>query len=139
MAEKALVYGTVIEGGKGPVDPDYGVPGGEHPDQGLPPYVWHGLPPLPPGIDNELPPTVWPPDFPVFVPDPNPPGTWPPPGTVWPPLDPSDGITGKGLLLVIVVGGGRRAYRWIVTDKPIPPPDKPPDGGGKPPDAQPKR
>jgi hypothetical protein len=39
----------------------------------------------------------------------------PPPGTVWPPLNPGDGIGGKVLALVWLVGIG---YKWAVLETP---------------------
>jgi len=85
-----------------------------------PPVVGGGPiipPPLPPGIDwPSLPPVINPPpDYPVALP-PHLDNSLPAPGTIWPPLDPSDGIEGKTLLLVAVVGAGQRKYRWVVVD-----------------------
>ena len=86
-----------LPGISGPVDPDYGIDTGHHPDQGLPGPVDPGFGvPLPPVIDNELPaePGVWPPQRPNYPVDPGwglpvPPNVWPkPPGSVWPPLVP---------------------------------------------------
>lgn len=52
-----------------------------------------------------------------------------PPGTIWPPLNPGDGVQGKGLLLILVLGAdGVEKFKWLVIDAP----------GMWPPVAQPK-
>lgn len=108
---------------------DNSLPGGSGLPPGLgtkptPPSIWppNGLPPLPPGINNDLPsiPGVWPsprppgiwpnpPDWPIVIPQP--PDKPLPPVEVWPPLPPSAGIAGKALILIWIVGVG---YRWLV-------------------------
>ena len=109
---KVLAVINFIDRHGRPVDPGYGVPGGEHPDQGLPgggEYPDQGLPggegPVDPGYGVGLPPVIdnglpgrpprpdqgLPPTYPV-KPDqglPNPPQVWPkPPLGIWPPLAP---------------------------------------------------
>lgn len=79
-----------------PGAPDQGLPGdGESPgkpDQGLPPGSSGS-----PGV----------PSHPIAL----------PPGTVWPPLNPGDGVVGKGWLLVIVLGAdGKHKAKWIFID-----------------------
>jgi hypothetical protein len=127
---------------------------GEHPDQGLPPgspgTPTHPIeiPPLPPGAPAHpivLPPSGGYPSHPIFIPaTPEHPIALPP-GTVWPPLNPGDGVGGQGWLLVVVVGSdGRHKWKWIaVSAPPIPGvpthPIEPPMTGGKPPQVpQPK-
>ena len=134
-----LCYITPVSGGH----PDQGLPPGE---PGTPTHPIE-LPPLPPGTKPEHPITLPPgggtPSHPIFVPiepahpiagEPPTPshpiagGGEPvtpehpislPPGTIWPPLNPGDGVQGKGLLLVIVVGSdGRSKYKWVVVDAP---------------------
>jgi len=129
---------TPVDSEGRPVDPGYG--------QGHPihrpsnPIV---LPPTPPGVnlpDNTLPGGGYP-TYPVFIPDrpdntlPTPPAPTPP-GTIWPPLNPGDGVSGKCWLLVLVVGTEHSRYRWILVDAD----GKPPTVGGPkpPPIAQPK-
>lgn len=129
MPQGTLAWITPVSGGH----PDQGLPGGgEYPDQGLPggggrPSHPIALPPLPPGVPTPpiaLPPTVWPPQPPSAGGPSNPiviPGTPEhpialPPGTVWPPLNPGDGVGGKALLLAWVVGTDK--YRWVVVDVP---------------------
>jgi hypothetical protein len=83
---------TLPGGGEGPIDPDYGIDEGGHPDQGLPGFGGggglhpdQGLPRPPPG--------VWPPLTPSHPIQPAPPGT--PPGAIWPPIggvDPGYGL-----------------------------------------------
>lgn len=111
-----------------PVDPGYG--------QGHPihrpsnPIV---LPPTPPGVnlpDNTLP-SGGHPSYPIHIPV-GPDNTLPtptPPGTIWPPLNPGDGVSGKCWLLVFVIGTEHARYRWILVDAD----GKPPTGGIKPP------
>ena len=79
------------------------------------------IPPLPPGIK---PPETWPPPleigggpvYPISIPE-TPDNSLPTqPGRIWPPLNPSDGVQGKVLLLVWVVGTDR--YRWVVVEAP---------------------
>ena len=83
-----------------PPRPDQGLPPtGGKPDQGLPPTGSppkpdQGLPGSQPGVDNSLP---------------------VPPATVWPPLPPGTGVSGKALILIWVVGVG---YRWLVVSGP---------------------
>jgi hypothetical protein len=150
MPQGTLAWITPVSGGH----PDQGLPGSEYPDQGLPggggrptrPSHPVALPPLPPGVAPPiaLPPTLWPPTPPGEGGPTNPiviPGTPEhpialPPGMVWPPLDPSDGVQGKALLLAWVVGTGK--YRWVVVDVPEGPSTLPLPGGGLPPRPQPK-
>lgn len=43
-----------------------------------------------------------------------------PPGTIWPPLNPGDGVQGKGLLLILVLGAdGVEKFKWLVVDLPV--------------------
>jgi hypothetical protein len=43
-----------------------------------------------------------------------------PPGTIWPPLNPGDGVFGKGLLLILVIGAdGVEKFKWVVVDAPV--------------------
>ena len=116
---------------------------GEHPDQGLPPgspgTPSHPieLPPLPPGVPAHpiVPPSGGTPSHPIFIPGtPEHPITAPP-GTIWPPLNPGDGVGGEGWLLVVVLGAdGLRRVKWIsVNVGPEHPIVQPPMHGGKPP------
>jgi hypothetical protein len=86
-----------------PIYPDQGLPGTPPaPDQGLPPVSGGGAPshPIAPGSGS--------PSHPIALP----PGM--PPGTVWPPLNPGDGVQGPGWLLVLVVGAdGKYKAKWI--------------------------
>lgn len=107
---------TPVDADGNPVDPGYGKPVGPgHPSL---PIV---LPPLPPGFevpDNSLPVGPVHPSYPIALPI-GPDNTLPlPPGTIYPPLNPSDGVSGKCLLLVFVVGTEGHRYRWIVVDAP---------------------
>jgi hypothetical protein len=78
------------------------VPGGGHPDQGLPGGGGGSHPstqpiPVPPN-------QVWPnpPATPIIPPN-------PPPGSVWPPLPPGPDVpTGKALVIVYISGHGAR-------------------------------
>jgi len=102
-------------GGGLPVDPGWGVGGGEHPDQG-PIY------PIDPAHpDNALPP----------IEGVEPPPTDPPPGTIWPPLPPDVEVSGKALVLAAIQGVG---YRYIVVEIGT----KPDQGLPSTPEAQPK-
>ncbi len=94
-----------IDPGGEPPAPDQGLPGSPAaPDQGLPGSGGGGTP-----------------SHPIAL----------PPGTIWPPLNPGDGVYGKGLLLIIVVGAdGVRKFKWVVVDGP--------EVWPKPPAAQPK-
>jgi hypothetical protein len=88
-----------------PVDPDWGVDEGAHPDHGLPIY------PLDPEHpDNALP----------EVPGEPPPEVDPPPGTIWPPLPPEI-PPGKAIVLVAISGVG---YRYAVITIPEHHPDQ---------------
>jgi hypothetical protein len=129
---------NTLPGIEGPVDPDYGLPGGP----GIMPPI--ALPPLPgiwPPAGVVTPPIHYPPVVaspPIFIPEAppevgggpstpppsvgggpaTPPGLHPgggplPPVGVYPPLPPSSGINGKVAILVWVVGVG---YRWFVVD-----------------------
>jgi hypothetical protein len=114
-----------------PPRPDNSLPGAPpHPDQGLPPTS--GKPPkpdqgLPPGVDNSLPGSQPGVDNSLPV----------PPATVWPPLPPGAGISGKCLILIWIVGVG---YRWLVASGPDVWPPQPParPDNTLPPSAQPK-
>ena len=114
-----LAYILTLSGGSVNY-PDQGLPPGQPPsiDNTLPP-----LPPLPPGMpplpDNSLPPAGARPSNPIFIPVP-PNSTLPiPPGTIWPPLNPGDGVQGPGLLLVIVLGAdGGPKVKWIAVEAP---------------------
>jgi hypothetical protein len=78
-----------------PPHPGHGLPGTPgHPDQGLPPSGLHPDQGLPGTPDNSLP---------------------MPPATVWPPLPPGTGISGKALCLIWIIGIG---YRWLVVEGP---------------------
>jgi hypothetical protein len=125
-------------------------PTGDRPDNTLPgggpgghPSHPITLPPVPPGFppipDNTLPSGGARPSNPIFLPaEPDntlpgkPPGTSGgspdrpdntlpmPPGTIWPPLNPGDGVQGKGLLLILVIGAdGVEKFKWLVVDAPI--------------------
>lgn len=94
-----------------------------HPIAGQPGSPEHPivLPPLPPGFYPShpivLPPSGGIPTQPIYYPEePEHPITLPP-ATVWPPLNPSDGVVGKSLLLVLVVGASGGQYRWILSDQ----------------------
>lgn len=134
-----------------PVDPGYGNPGYE----GGRPSNPIQLPPTPPGLrpDNSLPSAPMRPTQPIFIPE-EPSQPLPvPPGTIWPPLPPSTGASGRVWILIYVVGVG---HRWLLINGPAvwPPPTGPgapnrPDQGlpsgppdrpsqGLPPHAQPK-
>lgn len=92
---------------------------GGRPVQPLPP-----LPPVDPPID---PPEVGPgtPEHPIFIPDrPNLPQL--PPGSVWPPFNPGDGVSGKVLMLCWIPGVGKK---WVVIEVPTMWPPTPPAGG----------
>lgn len=103
-----------------------------HPIAGPPAFPTHPiqLPPLPPGLHPShpiaLPPTGERPSNPIYIPDVDIDNSLPQaPGTVWPPLNPGDGVAGKGLLLIWVVGTDK--YRWVVVDMAAPwPPIAPP-------------
>lgn len=118
-------------------------PAPSHPIAGFPSHPIE-LPPLPPGVEAPSHPIVPPsggeaPSYPIFIPGTPEHPIVAPPGTVWPPLDPSDGVAGKALILAWVVG--TKKYRWVVVEVPTSPehPWVPPSGGGrKPPAAQPK-
>ncbi len=85
-----------------PIGPDQGLPG-------VPPSPDQGLPGIPPSPDQGLPGSGGSPSHPIAL----------PPGTVWPPLNPGDGVAGKGLLLVIVLGAdGVQKFKWLVVDSP---------------------
>jgi hypothetical protein len=87
-----------------------------------------------------VPPSGGTPSHPIFIPGtPEHPITAPP-GTIWPPLNPGDGVGGEGWLLVVVLGAdGLRRVKWIsVNVGPEHPIVQPPMHGGKPPVAQPK-
>lgn len=112
----AVYYGHVTEV-EGPVDPGFGRPKPQPPNQIWPPSVWPPIPPdvqppqmWPPQINNDLPPSS-----PIVIPQPPEKPIQGPPGTVWPPLPPGTGIAGKALVLIYVVGVG---YRWLVVDGP---------------------
>jgi hypothetical protein len=103
------------------------------------------LPPLPPGVEAPSHPIALPPDgsapsHPITIPGTPEHPIAAPPGTIWPPLDPSNGVAGKALVLIFVYGAGQHATRWLVVDVPTSPeqPWVPPAGGTKPPAAQPK-
>jgi hypothetical protein len=104
-----------------PTHPIY--PGGEHPDQGLPPqppsgeHPDQGLPPSGEHPDQGLPPEQPHPQPPIFL----------PPGAVWPPLPPS--IQGPILCFVWIVGVG---YRWAAIDPSLTPDQGLPGSGGRP-------
>ena len=107
-------------GGGLPVDPDWGIEEGTHPDHGLPIY-----PVDPEHPDNTLPPV---PGEPEPQPD-------PPPGTIWPPLPP-EVPAGKAIVLVAIPGVGNR---YVVIDIPggqpdqgLPQPQPPRPGQGLP-------
>jgi hypothetical protein len=54
------------------------------------------------------------------------------PGTIWPPLNPGDGVQGPGLLLVLVLGcDGGAKWKWVFINAPR-------IDAGLPPSAQPK-
>ena len=137
-----------------PIDPGWGVGGGEHPSHGLPGFPGapghpghlpsYGRPTDPGyGVDEgaeagQLP--VWPldPDKPEHGLPPTPghplPPLDPPPGTIWPPLPPSV-PPGKALVLVAISGVG---YRYVVVT--IPEHETDPDYGvdeGEGPEVQP--
>jgi hypothetical protein len=121
MSESYLARITPVEGPFGPVDPDYGIPGGggghpEHPIVGSPghPIV---LPPLPPDLhpDHTLPPLTGIPSWPIYIPGTPEHPIVLPPGTIWPPLPPEIGVAGKVWILVYVLGVG---HRWFVVDGP---------------------
>jgi hypothetical protein len=132
-----------------PVDPDFGIDVG----QGRPTHPIQ-LPPTPPGLrpDNSLPSAPVRPSQPIFIPE-TPDNALPvPPGTIWPPIPPSTGASGRVWILIYVVGVG---HRWLLINGPAiwPPPTGPgapnrPDQGlpsqptrpdqGLPPHAQPK-
>ena len=100
---------------------------GDRPDNelpsGRPPHGPISLPPRPPGWppipDNTLPPHGGRPTNPIFLPV-GPDNTLPvPPGTIWPPLNPGDGVSGPGLLLVLVIGAdGVEKFKWVAVDPP---------------------
>lgn len=107
------------------------------------------LPPLPPGVDVPshpiaLPPSGEAPSHPITIPGTPEHPIALPPGTIWPPLDPSNGVAGKALVLVFVYGAGQYATRWLVVDTNLHPgmplPGGPPPTAGTPlpPTAQPK-
>ena len=76
---------------------------------GLPPIA---IPPLPPGVSHPpgtQPPIATQPDFPTHLPAP----PHLPPGTVWPPFNPGEGLSGKALVVVFVPGSGAK---WVVID-----------------------
>lgn len=113
--------------GGGPVDPDYGIEGGnggspEQPIIGSPSHPIE-LPPLPPDVpDQGLPPLAGQlPEWPTVIPGTPEHPIAHPPGTVWPPLPPDSGIAGKVWILVYVMGVG---HRWFVVQGPSiwPPP-----------------
>lgn len=119
-----------------------GVP--THPISGVGGHPSHpiALPPLPPGVEAPSHPIVLPPEgaepsHPIIIPGTPEHPIAAPPGTIWPPLDPSDGVAGKALILVWVIG--TQKHRWLVVDVPASPehPWVPPTTG-KPPVAQPK-
>jgi len=140
MSQLAII--TPVDASGNPIDPGYGQghPGINRPSN---PIV---LPPTPPGVnlpDNTLP-SGGHPSYPIHIPD-RPDNTLPippaptPPGTIWPPLNPGDGVSGKCWLLVFVVGTEHSRYRWILVDADGKPPTGP--SGPKPPTppiAQPK-
>jgi hypothetical protein len=101
--------------------PDNELPGGRPPHVGGGPIV---LPPRPPGWppvpDNTLPSGGAHPSNPIFLPA-GPDNTLPvPPGTIWPPLNPGDGVSGSGLLLVVVIGAdGVQKTKWISVEVPV--------------------
>lgn len=111
-------------GGEGPVDPGWGV--GKPPNKPGHPLP---LPPLPgiwpkpgePSLPIALPPGLWPPGDhgpgvmpPIYIPE-EPTKPLPlPPGSIWPPLPPDLGLTGKVAILVWVVGVG---FRWFIYDQ----------------------
>jgi hypothetical protein len=102
----------------GSSDDDVEIGGG--PAEGRPDRPNNALPPLPPGFrpDNALPIAPARPAFPIVIPVP-PDATKPiEPGTIWPPLNPSDGVAGKCLLLIVVVGASGSGYRWLAVDAP---------------------
>jgi hypothetical protein len=119
-----------------PVNPENGEPG--KPTQPWLPSPEHPivLPPLPPGMEQPEHPIVLPPagehpEYPIYIPGTP---THPialPPGTVWPPLNPGDGVQGKVLLLVVVIGSEEHKYRWVVVDAPTVWPTPPPAGQPK--------
>jgi hypothetical protein len=85
---------------------------------GGPPVIGGGLPEAPgrpPGIDNTLPGAPGGGHIDNTLPM--------PPGTIWPPLNPGDGVSVPGLLLVLVLGcDGGAKWKWIMVDptKPVP-------------------
>lgn len=103
-----------------PVDPDFGVGGGSpsHPIT-LPPLP--GILPKPgePSHPITLPPQKpGHPSHPIFIPESPEHPIALPPGTIWPPLPPDSGITGKVAILIWVIGVG---HRWFVWQGPAPP------------------
>lgn len=133
MADSFVARITPLESGG---SPDQGLPGNPgYPGHPLPPFPGYPGHPLPPG-GIALPPIalppfpgLWPPPGqptlpivippgnvampPIFIPeDPTKPPALPP-GTIWPPIPPDTGITGKVIILVWIIGVG---YRWYVYD-----------------------
>jgi hypothetical protein len=86
-----------------PIEPSHPIaPGGEQPSHPIAPGG--GRPARP---DQGLPGSGETPTHPIAL----------PPGTVWPPLNPGDGVTGKGWLLVVVVGAdGYRKSKFVLVD-----------------------
>lgn len=108
--------------------------------------IWPPLvkPPLPPGVgepghplpDPEPEPEPGKPGLPIFLPD-EPGHPLPlPPGTVWPPVNPGEGLQGKILLLCWIPGVGSR---WVVVELPPLPGWTPEHLPSQPPIPQPKR
>ena len=103
-------------------DPDFGVggPGPSHPIT-LPPLP--GIVPKPgePSHPITLPPQKpGHPSHPIFIPESPEHPIALPPGTIWPPLPPDSGITGKVAILVWVIGIGHRWFIWQAPPAPTP-------------------
>lgn len=109
-------------GGNRPVDPDWGIDEGGHPDQELP-----GSGGRPDNSLPEPPPGIWPGPTPSHPIVPVPPDAPDEPGTIWPPAPPNS--SGKFWVVAGIPGHG---WRYICIDISLRPDQGLPPGQGHP-------